>query len=56
MSAPDRRRLVDRNDGKLSLRRQCKLLGVARSGVYRLMVLMPRAAASPFPISSACAA
>jgi putative transposase len=35
MSAPDRRQLVDRNDGKLSIRRQCELLGVARSGVYR---------------------
>jgi putative transposase len=35
MSAPDRRRLVDRNDGKLSIRRQCALLGVARSGIYR---------------------
>ena len=35
MSAPDRRELVDRNDGKVSIRRQCKLLGVARSGVYR---------------------
>ena len=36
MSAPDRRRLVERNDAKLSIRRQCALLGVARSGVYRL--------------------
>ena len=35
MSAPDRRQLVDRADGKLSVRRQCELLGVARSGVYR---------------------
>jgi len=35
MSAPDRRRLVDRNAGTLSIRRQCKLLGVARSGLYR---------------------
>jgi putative transposase len=33
MSAPDRRRLVDRADAKLSVRRQCELLGVARSGV-----------------------
>jgi putative transposase len=35
MSAPDRRALVDRGHGALSVRRQCALLGVARSGVYR---------------------
>jgi putative transposase len=35
MSAPDRRALVDRGDATLSVRRQCELLGVARSGVYR---------------------
>jgi putative transposase len=35
MSAPDRRALVDRGDARLSVRRQCELLGVARSGVYR---------------------
>jgi putative transposase len=35
MSVPDRRALLDRKHGKLSIRRQCKLLGVARSGVYR---------------------
>jgi putative transposase len=35
MSAPDRRALVDREDRRLSIRRQCELLGVARSGVYR---------------------
>ena len=35
MSAPDRRALVDRNHSDLSVRRQCELLGVARSGVYR---------------------
>ena len=35
MSAPDRRALVDRGDGELSIRRQCKLLSVARSGLYR---------------------
>jgi putative transposase len=40
MSAPDRRALVDRGHGHLSIRRQCALLGVARSGVYR----PPRAA------------
>jgi putative transposase len=35
MSAPDRRALIDREDSRLSIRRQCRLLGVARSGVYR---------------------
>ena len=35
MSAPDRRELVDRQHGGLSVRRQCRLLGLARSGVYR---------------------
>jgi putative transposase len=36
MSTPDRRALVDRQDAGLPIRRQCRLLGVARSGVYRL--------------------
>jgi putative transposase len=35
MSAPDRRALVDRAADRPSVRRQCALLGVARSGVYR---------------------
>jgi putative transposase len=35
MSAPDRRALLDRGHRLLSLRRQCALLGLARSGVYR---------------------
>jgi putative transposase len=35
MSTPDRRALVDRSDRTLSVRRQCQLLGLARSGVYR---------------------
>ena len=35
MSAPDRREMLDRADKALSVRRQCALLGVARSGVYR---------------------
>lgn len=35
MSAPDRRELLDREHGRLSLRRQCTLVGVTRSGVYR---------------------
>src|SRR5215813_122408 len=34
MSAPDRRKLVDCRHGSLSIR-QCALLGIARSGVYR---------------------
>jgi putative transposase len=35
MSVPDRRALLDRHESQLSIRRQCVLLGVARSGVYR---------------------
>lgn len=35
MSAPDRREMLDRVGKALSVRRQCALLGVARSGVYR---------------------
>jgi putative transposase len=35
MSVPARRALLDRNHGQLSIRRQCALLSVARSGVYR---------------------
>jgi putative transposase len=35
MSAPDRRALVERGHPRLSIRRQCVLLSVARSGVYR---------------------
>jgi putative transposase len=35
MSAPDRRALLDCDPARLSLRRQCALLGLARSGVYR---------------------
>jgi putative transposase len=35
MSTPDRRALLDRDHGALSIRRQCRLLSVARSGVYR---------------------
>jgi putative transposase len=40
MSAPGRRALLARDHAGLSIRRQCVLLGVARSSVYRL----PRAA------------
>jgi putative transposase len=35
MSAPDRRALLNPDHGKLSIRSQCALLGVARSSVYR---------------------
>jgi hypothetical protein len=35
MSAPDRRAMVERPGKHLSVRRQCALVGVARSGVYR---------------------
>jgi hypothetical protein len=36
MSTPDRRALVDRGHGELPVRRQCQLLEIARSGIYRL--------------------
>jgi putative transposase len=35
MSTPDRRALLDRDHAQLSIRRQCTLLRIARSGVYR---------------------
>ena len=35
MSAPDRRAMVERPGKDLSVRRQCALVGVARSGIYR---------------------
>ena len=35
MSAPDRREMLDRDDETLPIRRQCALLSLARSGVYR---------------------
>jgi putative transposase len=35
MSASDRRAKLDRDHGELSIRRQCAMLGVARSGIYR---------------------
>jgi putative transposase len=35
MSVPDRRALVERDDREPSIRKQCKLLGLVRSGVYR---------------------
>jgi putative transposase len=35
MSTPDRRALLDRDHAELSIRRQCTLLRIARSGVYR---------------------
>jgi putative transposase len=36
MSTPDRKALLDREHPALSTRRQCAMLGIARSGVYRL--------------------
>ena len=35
MSTPDRRGMLDRANMALSIRRQCMLLGIARSGIYR---------------------
>jgi putative transposase len=35
MSSTDRRKLVDRTHRATSIRRQCELLGIARSGLYR---------------------
>ena len=35
MSKPDREAMLQRNHARLSIRRQCVLLGLARSGVYR---------------------
>ena len=61
MSTLDRREMLDRGDKTLSIRRQCALTGVARSGVYRPrkpandndLALMPRLGelftAWPFP-------
>ncbi len=39
MSTPDRRAKLDRDHESLSVRRQCALMGLARSGVYRRAVL-----------------
>src|SRR3982751_2310707 len=36
MSAPDRRAKLDQDHPQLSIRRQCAMLGLARSSVYRL--------------------
>jgi hypothetical protein len=36
MGAPDRRAMLETGHGKLSMRRQCALLGVTRSLIYRL--------------------
>jgi putative transposase len=35
MSTPDRRAMLERDHPTLSIRGQCRLLGIARSGVYR---------------------
>ena len=37
MSAPDRRARLERGHERLSVRRQCALLGMARSGIYRTL-------------------
>jgi putative transposase len=42
MSVPERRAMVERPSENLSVRRQCELLNLARSGVYR-----------PVPVTSA---
>ena len=34
MSRPERKRMVTREDGSLSLSRQCRLLDLSRSSVY----------------------
>jgi putative transposase len=39
MSLPDRRARLDRAHYVLSIRRQCRLLGLARSGIYRTPAL-----------------
>jgi putative transposase len=36
VSAPNRRAKLDRDHPSLSVRRQCAMLGLARSGVYRV--------------------
>ena len=36
MSRPDRRAMLKRDHPMLSIRGRCRLLGIARSGVYRL--------------------
>jgi putative transposase len=36
MSIPDRRAKLDRDHGMLSIRHQCRLLGLSRSGVCRM--------------------
>jgi hypothetical protein len=43
MSAPDRRAKLDRDHPQVSMRRQCAILGIARSGVYRLARPAPSA-------------
>ena len=35
MSRPDRKAMLDRGHPEISIRRQCHMLGIARSGVYR---------------------
>lgn len=46
MSVPDRRAKLDRGHAQLSIRHQCAMLGIARSGIYRL----PRPANDDDPV------
>ena len=41
MSTPDRRGMLDRADKALSIRRQCMLLGIARSGELNVSKCLP---------------
>ena len=41
MSKPDREKRLERDHPSLSIRRQCSLLSLARSGVYRQRHLHP---------------
>ena len=49
MNAPNRRAKLDRDHPHMSIRRQCAMLGLARSRVQRLMRRMGIAALGPRP-------
>ena len=51
MSMPDRRAMIDPANDNLSVRRQCQLLQLTRSGVYRLGLPCPASASSSAAIS-----
>jgi hypothetical protein len=55
VSTPDRRAMLDRDHPPLSIRRQCRLLGIARSGVYRPVPAEAEGSTSerPFPAAPA---